>query len=73
MTAAQVRSELQRRIRAAILEQRIVLEDLAQRLNLLPVGAEVLLAQKDWSLETAFMIAEALGLIIEIEIEVRSP
>ena len=71
MTAAQARSKLQQSVRAALAGRQLTLENLAERLNLLPVGAEVLLAQKDWPLETSFMIAEAIGL--EIEIEVKTP
>lgn len=70
-TAAQVRSRLQQAVRDAIAERQITLEDLARRMDLLPVGAEVLLAQKDWTMEVAFTIAAAIGLAIEVE--VRTP
>jgi hypothetical protein len=44
-------------------------EQLADKLGILPVGAEVLLAREDWSLDTAFRVAEAVGLEIKVSVE----
>jgi hypothetical protein len=68
--AVQQKSEsLQKEIRAELARCRVTKEQLAQKLGLLPIGAEVLLARSDWSIETALKVAEAVGL--EVEFKVR--
>ena len=65
--------ETRTKVRARILEEierrRVTPEQLAERLDLLPVGAEVLLAQQDWALETAFRVAEVVGLRVNVSLE----
>lgn len=63
-----IRSDLERRIREQLEQNEVTAEQLAEKLGLLPVGAEVLLAREDWSLDTAFRIAEAIGLDISIRV-----
>lgn len=67
--AARAKAELQRRVRNEISHRAMSPDQLAGLLDLLPVGAEVLLAQKDWSLDTTFFIADALGLEIEFNVK----
>lgn len=67
--AAQAKADLQKQIRNEITHRAVSPDQLARLLDLLPVGAEVLLAQKDWSLDTTFLIADALGLEIEFKIK----
>ena len=52
-----IRTELQTRIESGQLS----VDDVANRLGLLPVGVESLLL-RDWSFEEAFRVATALGL-----------
>jgi hypothetical protein len=62
------RSYLREQICARIAKDNVTPDQLAERLGLLPVGAEVLLARDEWSLDTALRIAEAVGLEVKLEI-----
>lgn len=63
-----VATALQRRVREEIGQRNVSPEQLARKLGLLPVGAEVLLAREEWSLETAIQVAEAVGLEVELKV-----
>lgn len=67
--AARAKADLQEQIRNEITHRAVSPDQLARLLDLLPVGAEVLLAQKDWSLDTTILIADALGLEIEFKVK----
>jgi len=42
--------------------------DLAQTLDLLPLGVEILRQRERWSLEEAIRVAEQLGIKVRVEI-----
>lgn len=65
------RAALQRRVRDTIQERALSPAKLAALLGLLPVGAEVLLAEPEWSLDTTVEVADALGLDIEFNVKPR--
>ncbi len=44
-------------------------EQVAEKLDLLPSGAEALLCKKKWSIETAFRVAYALGIDMSIDVK----
>lgn len=52
-------------IQKTIDEKHLSLEQLADLLGLLPVGAEVLL-HREWDFETCFRLAEVVGLEVEV-------
>lgn len=62
--------DVTRSLREAILEQVLIRDldnnEIAKCLGLLPVGAEVLLNKKSWSLETCFRFADALGMRVYV-------
>jgi len=61
------RLNLEQRIRGWIKANAVTSDQLAEKLGLLPTGGEVLLDQK-WTLDTAFRIADAIGLDVEIRV-----
>ncbi|MCC6159866.1 MAG: hypothetical protein IT350_17570 [Deltaproteobacteria bacterium] len=60
----QIREEVDRELKRANKTPR----DIADRLQMVPSGAEMLFAHQRWSLETAFRVAEALGIRIDVQL-----
>ncbi len=63
-------NEIRSRIRSEALRRMQLLSDtdLAQTLDLLPLGVEILRQRERWSLEEAIRVAEQLGIKVRVEI-----
>lgn len=66
MTAAKMVAELRQRILERIEQVEMSPDRLSEKLGLLPVGAEILLMRTDWTFETAVLVAEAVGLDVNV-------
>jgi len=57
----------------AIKARGVTHQQLAERLGLLPIGAEVLMAQSDWSLDVTWRVAEVVGLKVKVSVDPVDP
>lgn len=64
----EIKTSLQKLVRDEIEKKALTNEQLAGRLGLLPVGVESLLSRQEWSLDTAFQVADAIGLRIHFSV-----
>ncbi len=64
----QIRAEVDRELERVHQAPR----DVAERLHMVPSGAEMLFARQHWSLETAFRVAEALGFRIDVQLDIAN-
>jgi len=68
---ARVEVAVQKSVRAwvdeTILNRKISTRTLAKKLDLLPSGAQALMDQQEWSIETALRVAEKLRIRMRIE------
>ena len=62
-----VREELEQEIRKELSRRKWGADELADQLGMAASGTMMLLDQKLWSLETAFRLAELLGMELEIK------
>jgi len=63
-----LRDELQEAVRVELKKRGWDATELAEKLGLLPAGAELLLDRRQWPLETAFRVADALGIQFLVEV-----
>lgn len=65
------RRALREQLVARIEEQQLDIDELAERVGMLPSGAQALMGRHDWTLRTCLRVAESLGVDVRPTVEDR--
>ena len=63
------RAIFQQTVREEIKKRGVTHEQLAEGLGLLPIGAQVLMSESNWTLDVTSRVAEVVGLRVKVSVE----